>query len=326
MRHMNKTTKALGIGLTLLTMTSCYQKELCYTHPHTQDVNVVFDWKNDPTAKPATMSLYTFTKDEGKDMRYEFTDYHGGKAKIALGVYDALCINSDGPRNYFRNIEKRETFEVYTQDAKKIESISEMVVNLPRARGAENERVVFHPDKVWSDVTQLPFVLTQNEGIQNVIQTLTLYPKPLFCTYTVEIRNAKNLQHIKGLSATLSSLAGGIMAVTGAPTEELVTVAFDVRKYQNGTSIHGSFRNFGYNYRLSNIKNILMMYALLDDGSRKFVTYDVTDQVRKAPDPRHVHIILDGFSVTPYIGNGSGFRPTVSGWERVDILVSGYAK
>lgn len=318
MRHMNKTTKALGIGLTLLTMTSCYQKELCYTHPHTQDVNVVFDWKNDPTAKPATMSLYTFTKDEGKDMRYEFTDYHGGKAKIALGVYDALCINSDGPRNYFRNIEKRETFEVYTQDAKKIESISEMVVNLPRARGAENERVVFHPDKVWSDVTQLPFVLTQNEGIQNVIQTLTLYPKPLFCTYTVEIRNAQNLKYAQNITATLSGLAGGVMAETATPTEETVTVAFDAEK-KDATTVRGKFYNFGYNSKQTKPEHKLAVYVVLANGTRKLYTYDVTDQIRKAPDPRNVLIILDGLPLPRPITNGSGFKPTVSKWDVVEI-------
>ena len=326
MRRLNEIMKVLGIGLTLLTMTSCYQKELCYTHPHTKEINVVFDWKHDLAARPAAMRLYTFSRDDGMDMLYEFADYHGGKCGMAPGAYDALCINSDARRNFFRNIDKRETFEVYTQDITKLEAINESVSKLPRAKGVEKERMVFEPDSAWSDATQSPFVVIGEESGRNVSQTLTLYPKPLFCTYTVEIRNAKNLQHIKGLSATLSSLAGGIMAATGAPTEEQVTVAFDVHKQQNGTSIYGSFRNFGYNCRLSNIKNILMVYALLDDGSRKFVTYDVTDQVRKAPDPRHVHIILDGFSVTPYIGNGSGFRPTVSGWERVDILVSGYAK
>ncbi len=319
MRHMNKITTALGAGLALLAMASCSQKELCYTHPHTENVNVVFDWKNAPTAQPTTMSLYTFEKDGGGNMRYEFTNYHGGKADLASGVYDALCINSDGPRNFFRNIEKRETFEVYTQEATMMEDISEMTINLPRARGTEKERVVSQPDGIWGDVTTSPFVLKLDDGIQDINRTLTLYPKPLFCTYTVEIRNAQNLKYARGISATLSGLAGGMMVETAIPTEELVTVTFGVEKQKDGTTVSGSFRTFGYSSKQQKPEHKLVVYVVLDDGSRRLYTYDVTDQVRKATDSRNIKIILDGLPLPKPITNGSGFKPSVSKWELVEI-------
>ena len=126
--------------LTQFTLTSCYQKELCYTHPHTKQTDVVFDWRNAPTAHPATMSLYTFAKDRGESMRYKFINYQGGKANMALGIYDALCINSDGRHNYFRNMEERETFEVYTKEVTVMNEISEMVVSLPRAIDMNDNR------------------------------------------------------------------------------------------------------------------------------------------------------------------------------------------
>ena len=324
MRHMNKIATTLGVGLTLLMMTSCYQKELCYTHPHTEDVNVVFDWKNDPTAKPATMRLYTFSRDDDRKMRYEFTDYHGGKISMEQGNHDALCINSDAHRNFFRNIESRNTFEIYTEEATTLKGISELAINLPRARGGEKERMVFQPDSVWCDVTTTPFMLPLNEGIQNSSYTLTLYPKPLFCTYTVDIHNAQNLKHIKGMSATLSGLAGSVMAETGIPTEELVTIPFDVYKLPNNTSITGSFRTFGYSSKQAKPEHKLVVYVVLSDGSRKFYTYDVTDQVRKAPDPYHVHIVLDGLPLPKPISNGNGIKPTVKEWDRIEIPIKAY--
>ena len=44
-------------------------------------------------------------------------------------------------------------------------------------------------------------------------------------------------------------------------------------------------------------------------------TYDVTEQVHTAPDPRNVHILLYGLPVPKPIANGGGFRPNVSEWE-----------
>lgn len=308
---------------TQIILASCYQKELCYTHPHTKLTNVVFDWRNAPKARPATMSLYTFAKDDGENMRYEFTDYYGGKANMVLGIYDALCINSDGRHNYFRNVEKRETFEVYTKEVTVMNEISEMVVSLPRARGAEKERMAFQPDSVWCDATLSPFILKDDKNTQNNVQTLTLYPKPIFCTYTVEIHNAKNLRYVKDMSATLSGLSGGMIAASGIPTEELVTIPFDVHKQKDNTSIKGKLRTFGYNSKQTKPEHKLVIYVVLADGSRQLYTYDVTDQVRKAPDPRHVHIILDGLPLPKPADKSTNFsfKPTVKEWQRVEITI-----
>lgn len=35
----------------LLAMTACEHKELCYEHPHTTDVDVLFDWNYAPDAE-----------------------------------------------------------------------------------------------------------------------------------------------------------------------------------------------------------------------------------------------------------------------------------
>ena len=61
------------------------------------------------------------------------------------------------------------------------------------------------------------------------------------------------------------------------------------------------------------------MYAVLADDSKWYYTYDVTDQIHNAPDPRNVHIVLDGLPLPKPIVNGGGFKPTVKEWQTVDV-------
>lgn len=80
---------------TSLLMVGCEHKELCHDHPHTTQLQVVFDWAKAPDASPKSMSLYLFPQDGGKALRYEFAGHKGGKIRVPAGHYDALCLNSD---------------------------------------------------------------------------------------------------------------------------------------------------------------------------------------------------------------------------------------
>lgn len=315
-RMNTKTLSGAFLSLCMLSasvLTSCYQKELCYTHPHTKGVNVVFDWRNAPSAHPASMSLYMHPRDDGSPSQYELAGRDGGRIELSPGLYDALCINGDGSRNYFRNTESLETFEVYTREVKSLEGIDELIAKLPRAKGAGGEPVVHEPDSVWCDVTQSPFALPSGVDQENADYTLTLYPRPLFRTCTVEIRNVENLQYVQGsLSATLSGLSGGVMASSGTPTDSHVTVPFGLRPH--GTALTGSFRTFGYAPK-KQVSHKLVVYAVLKDGSRRFFTYDVTDQVRNAPDPFHIRIVLDKLTLPVSISGSGGFKATLSEWK-----------
>lgn len=63
----------------------------------------------------------------------------------------------------------------------------------------------------------------------------------------------------------------------------------------------------------------LTVYAVLADGSKWYYAYDVTDQIHSAPDPRNVHIVLDGLPLPKPIVNGGGFQPEVEDWQTVPI-------
>lgn len=75
---------------------------------------MVFDWTEAPDADPATMSLYLYPEDGSEPMRYEFTDRTGGTITVPMGMYDAICVNSDKETHRLQNKERTETFEVTT--------------------------------------------------------------------------------------------------------------------------------------------------------------------------------------------------------------------
>ncbi|WP_302257219.1 DUF5119 domain-containing protein [uncultured Alistipes sp.] len=300
----------------LAVLTSCEHKELCYDHTSSVAVNVIFDWRNAPDATPRSMSCYLFPTDGGKVLRYEFTNRTGGVIRVPAGRYDALCLNSDTETINYRNTEKEKSFEVTTRTTPLLSDLALLGMHLseaPRAGDTENERVVLSPDMLWSD---------HAESIElertSAPQTVTFYPKVSVCKYTVEIRNAKNLKYVSGISGSLSSLAGGLFAGKSETTEELVTIPFEVTVSADKSTLRGGLLTFGHCPSKQN-RHRLIVYVILSDESKWYYTYDVTDQIHSAPDQRNVHIVLDGLPLPKPIVNGGGFHPSVDEWQSVDV-------
>jgi len=294
--------------------TSCEHKDLCYDHTHTDIVNVVFDWRNAPDAAPRSMSCYLFPANGGKVLRYDFTDRRGGTIRVPAGRYEALCLNSDTENIDYRNTETKNGFEVTTRTTALLSGLAALGVRssgAPRAGGTENERVALPPDMLWSD---------HAESIElertSAPQTVTLYPKVSVCRYTVEIRNAENLEYVSGISGSLSSLAGGLLAGKTETTEERVTIPFDAAFSVERHVVTGQLLTFGHCPSGLN-RHQLTVYAVLADQNRRYYTYDVTDQIHSAPNQRDVHIVLDGLPLPKPIVNGGGFQPTVDEWQEI---------
>lgn len=308
----------------LLFSAGCEHKELCNDHSHTATVKVVFDWKNAPDAAPASMSLYLFPLSGGEALRYEFTDQKGGTIRVPIGHYDAFCLNSDTETISYRNTERRETFEATTRTTSLLGGLSALGVRsdgAPRPEGTEDERIALSPDMLWSDHT---------EGVEltreTATTTITLYPKVSVCIYTVKILNAENLKYVSGISGSIASLAGGLLPGMGpdALTEEHVTIPFEAVAGEDEkgekTIVTGGLLTFGHCPSVQS-EHRLTVYAVLSDGSKWYYTYNVTDQIHSAPDPRNVHIVLDGLPLPKPITNGGGFQPEVDPWNPVDIEI-----
>lgn len=152
-------------------------------------------------------------------------------------------------------------------------------------------------------------------------QVITLYPKEEICTYTYEIRRVTNLKSTTQLCGSLSGLAHGLFMGTEEIEHERVTVPFEA--VSDGVStVTGKFLTFGH-CASHDPHTIFTLYVWMKDGKKLYYTFDVTDQVDNAPDPRHVHIIIDGLDLPQPIEDGDGFHVDIDDWQVVneDILM-----
>lgn len=317
---MKNTQKYLLSGVVALSLLAgCEHKDLCYDHTHIAPLQVVFDWQQAPDADPESMSLYLFPKNGGEALRYEFIGRDGGPINVPAGSYDAVCLNSDTEGITYQNTNRFETFEITTQTTELLtQGLTELDVRsdtAPRAEGTENERISLPADMLWSGS------LRDIELVEDIESTITLTPAVSVCHYRVEITEAENVKYVKGLSATLSSLSGGVIPASGQSTAERITHPFAMQASADYTTLTGELYTFGHCPDTEGT-HTLIVYALLDDGNKVAYTFDtseVTRQIHEAPDQRNVEIRLTGLPLPAPIPGGSGFQPTVDDWEEIGV-------
>lgn len=298
-------------------LVSCQHKELCYDHSHIGHVEVEFDWSNDKDAAPETMSLYLFPENGGDTQRYEFIGRNGGTIRVKRGLYKAICVNSDSRDHEIHDVEDFGDFCISTCDALSVDGLNTFGIStrsLPKARGTEDERMALAPEMVWSD-----FIGTID--LTDRSQKIILYPKPQVYTCNVEIRNATNLKWIKGLSGSLSTMAGGHHPSRETASEECVTIPFSCNYDKEDSIITGSLTTFGH-CPTEDRTHFLTIYAILADNSRWSYTFDVTDHVHKSEGMNDIHIILDGLPLPKPVVNGGGFKPVLDDWKEVLIDIT----
>ncbi len=309
----------LGI-ITLLTLSGCEHKELCYDHPHMIQLKVVFDWTKAPDASPESMSLYLFPQNGRKVLHYELPGHEGGTIRVPEGRYEALCLNSDTEGVYCRNTNQITTFEVTTRSTTLLSDFFTLKTNnskIPRAKGTENERIALAPEELWSSHEENILLEQTSEN-----QTIRFCPEVSTQSCTVEIHNAENLKFVSKINATISTMAGGLLAGTGpnALSEEHVTIPFKTTVSPDKTVITGSFRTFGHCPSSSN-SHKLVIYTVLTDNSKWYYTFDVTKQIHTVSVPQNIHIRLENLPIPKPITGSGGFNPSVDDWKDMEIKI-----
>ena len=299
-----------------LLVISCTHKDLCHDHSHVVDVNVEFVWNKAPMATPASMSVYLFPENSNRPLRYEFTDYNGGRIRLQVGKYRAICFNSDTRNIALNNTPDFYSFYITTKSATSMSGLSAYGVQanqIPKAKGSESERVVLSPEMTWSDCIEEIHVLSQD-------QVMTFIPKRRTINYTVEIRNVANLKWVNGLSGTISSMSGGYLPGARKLSEECVTIPFEAIMHREESMITGAFSSFGHCPTIEQTHK-LIIYGILADDSRWYYEFDVTDQIHNSSDPYDIHILLEDLPFPKPVVNGGGFKPDVGEWNSVEIEI-----
>ena len=314
----------LLISFLLLLATACQYKELCYDHSHTGDISVVMDWSEFPEASPASMTVLFYNTDkEMEPERYDYSGKDGGKAKLVEGNYQAACYNNDTEAIRYRGMGSVATLEAYTRTSSIAEGTKLQYTkgDMPRAKGAEEEEVILEPDLLWGGAGAL-FNVVANQS-----QTTTIAPRELVRDLTITIQDVPNLQYTNGLGGSLTGLAGSVYVASGEIGENHVTQAFEVQKADETTLvIH--IRIFGHcPHAEEGIENEhqLVIYAVLADGSQWYYTTDITGQMHdeelNPPEDFHIEVEIEDIPIPKPIVNGSGFQPTIDGWQGVEIDV-----
>ncbi len=305
----------LSVGL--LSLTSCRHKDLYMEEDMTSQLQVVFDWKNAPEADPKSMAMYLYEEDGHSPMRFIFSNKTGGLIKAPFGTHHAICMNADNTDwARMRNYEDIETLEIYTQDAEAIGSRADDATTVPRPEGTENERIAATPEMLWGSRSN-NISITPHEGMQ----TITMYPHEAVCHYIVDVYDVKNLDDVESsaVDATLSGMAEGYNHGQEAATDNTVSFKINLKGNADEENLHGEFLTFG-ECPTTVAKHYLTLYMVLTDGSKWYHSFDVTDQVTKAPDPTHVHIIVRGIDLPEPPKEGDAeLKTNVNEWQAVNI-------
>ncbi len=298
MRHNRHriSTPLLGIlsALLLATTEGCTQKSLNNDAPTTiaENVEIVFDWSKAPDSEAGSMILYLYSE-EHDVMNHWFKNRFGGVIKSYGGRHTAICHTNDDP--YVHHLSNQDTFdgfEIYTDNTTALVGQGISTFSLPRAEGTEHEPIRNTPSMIYgAQRTDLDI------KVSKLPQTITFYPEELVCHYSVVFADVENLKSADlRIDGTISSLAGGYFPGKMSPSSDAVTHTFTLTADEQMTSLRSDFLTFGLPVGEPRTHKICL-YIALRNRTGNFYTFDVTDQVNNATDPRNVTITIYGLSL-----------------------------
>lgn len=327
-----KFTKLFLLTSSLFLLTSCDYKDLCYDHSNGASVNVRFDWQKAPDLNAQGMTvLFYNTGKAGDPERYDFVGRDGGTARLVTGSYRAVAYNYDTETILYRNMEDISTLEAYTRRSS-IEEGTQMAAlsrgyEMPRAGGTEDEPVILEPD---------PLCGAQSDAFQlnaKVTGDVTIMPHMRTQEVVITINHVPNLQYTSQIGGSLTGLAPSVNMSTGELGEGCATQAFTAVAKGDSTIVM-TFNIFGHCPHATgddHNDHLLTVYAVLADGSKWYYTQNVGDQMHNpsqggggggAPGENvEIDIVVDDLPIPKPIVNGSGFQPTIDGWNGIEINV-----
>ncbi|MBD5263166.1 MAG: DUF5119 domain-containing protein [Bacteroides sp.] len=317
MRLLNHTASSL-LTCSLMALTaSCVHKDLNDEAPTTiaDNVEVIFDWQKTEGKKPSSMILYLYP--EGHDvMNYWFNNPDGGPIKSYAGRHTAICHSNDDPYgHHLRNQENHNELEVFTDNTTVLVGQGISTRSIPRAKGTEDEPLRMTPSMIYgAQNSEIDLKLT------SFAQSITFYPEELVCRYTVEFVDVENLKSADlRIDATISSLAGGYFPGRMAASSEPVSHSFTLVADEEMNSMRSEFYTFGVPDGEER-PHMICVYVALRNNQGNLYTFDVSDQVNNAPDPRNVNIKIYGLKLPelpddPTPPDQGGVSIEIDSWE-----------
>lgn len=329
----------LTLFVAMLGLSSCQHKDLCYRDSNKAQVKVVFDWSQVvEKADPEGMVLFFYPVDGGKPLRYDLKGKYGGVIELPVGHYDVLFYNNDTELNLFGDVESFTKHHAFTRSSHLLSrnAFGKAAETAPRGGETAKQRIVGSPEQMWggpygkvfevvSDACDLCKLAKGNKcglvDIEDEGIVLTLYPQKYVGDVTVIGRNIIGVKRARDAKGALTGMSPDINIKTRRPGDEQATLPFEVVLDKEKSNLYAHFNTF--RHPEADGKHYLDLYFVLEDGQKIHRRYDVTDQVRTAPDPWHIVIIIDEILLPPAIEDDSGLDPIIDEWqtEEVDIIL-----
>ena len=311
-------------SLFTLLLTSCDYKELCYDHNHLTNLELTFDWAQAEEANPEgmTVQFYDLTAPAADPVRYDLKGRYGGQIELLPSTWNAVAYNYDTETILYRGMESIETLEAYTRESSIEEGTQiQTRAEMPRPAEAQDQPVILEPDMLYGAVGQA-FTL-DFDAPERIV---TLQSQERVCDVVITIHNVPNLNYTSQFGGALTGLSPSVFMHSARLGEGLVTEAFTAQEIDE-TTLQMEFRIFGHcPHHDEGIVNthLLTIYAILADGSKWYYTVDITDEMHQdSPDSDeyHINLDIDGLPIPKPIVNGSGFQPSIDGWQSIEIDV-----
>lgn len=321
----------------IATFSSCEQRELCYDHSHTVDLDVRYDWSLAPDASPESMSLYMFPYSEssnttGKGQRYEIVGKNGDRIRVTAGRYDIISFNSDPRGLRVNGLESTGSLELSMVENPTIGSGVSIPQGAPRAEGTEDEPIMQQPPMIWAHhIIGVTIHSADADDPASQIQQLELRPEPIVETYRLSITNIQNLQYVKSLSGAISGMQGGVnvhrkLSRSSNSYSPSVTIPFEAVHNLADNTISGEIQSFGLSSDDNQSAQHLMLYITLTDNSKVYYETNISDQLKNADTDTHEMTINIGGLVIPEptgdpSGGGGGITPDINDWGNINITL-----
>lgn len=317
---MKKTHILTMATMALWLLTSCSHKE--FYVGGTADLTVEFDWKGTTNADPASMMLVTFASG-AQPVEKPLQGHQGGTMLLPQGEYQLIAFNSDTEVLHSQG-DTWSNYEVYAEPTQ-LRFVSRMFASsmtIPRGAGTADQQEIAEPDPLWTSATEA-VTITGYVG-KHVVMPMEE------ATFMVNfhIKNVDNMEFVSDVLATVSGMAGSWRPAQHTCSDTQCIIPFSLTR--SGNSMSGSVRTFGYRATKANgeeQKHLLVIYAELTDGSKKYYTFDVSNQMN-AVVPKgggtitaEVNIELEDLPLPKPMSTGSGLEPDVENWEEVLIPV-----
>lgn len=313
---MNRTIyRLIIICLTIIGLQGCEQRELCYDHSHGAILDIEFDWSQEPDAEPATMVVWAFPEDGGDGTRAEFSNIQkDGKyqMRVSPGKYVLVCYNGETEFNHELG-KTLDELTITTYESTLLAPLNRGSENAPRPPFTDGQEVRNEASHIYMDKTDnlLEVVEHSAHSLEIPHYSVKFTPKRATAIWNIRIEDIQNFNPNIVASAIVTGVARDLRISDGRPVGDDVTVPFALTTCGEGC-LKASVVLFG-DAAPHDVTHYLRVYTTL----QYYYTYDITDIVHDAPDPKNVDIVIRGL-VLP--DTGSGMSPGVSEWDDAEEI------